>query len=181
MPANRRPRDREEKRQELITAASVLFAERGFDQTSMTRIAESAGVTPTTIYWYVDDKDALLVAVLDRLLADAMQEFATDAGPTLIDQALWALDRLHRHRGLINVVHARSERAPTVAAWHDQFHALVDGIVVDGLAEQGVPEQDRRAIGLLTTFAVEGLLAHPTDPSTTRAVLEKVLGPAPRP
>lgn len=177
MPRNRRPRDREEKRQEIITAATALFTELGFDQTSMSRVAKAAGVTPTTIYWYVDDKDALLVAALDHLLADAMDQFAEHAQAPVGEQVLWALDRLQRHRGLISVVHARCDQAPVVAAWHDQFHALVDGIVMDGLAAQGTPEADRKAIAQLTTFAVEGLLAHPTDPATSRAVLELVLGP----
>ena len=135
----------------------------------------SAGVTPNTIYWYVQDKDALLVAALDHLLAEALQEFSEQADLPLTDQVLWTLERLQRHRTLINVVHARSERAPVVAAWHDGFHALMDGMVADHLARQGVAEQDRTATARLTTFAVEGLLAHPADPAQTRAVLELVL------
>ena len=176
MPRNRLPLDREEKLGEIVSAAVVLFGEAGFEQTSMARVAQSVGVTPNTIYWYVQDKDALLVAALDRLLTEAMQDLGEQAGSPLIDQVLWALQRLQRHRALIGVVHARSERAPVVAAWHEGFHALMDGFVVDHLARQGVAEQDRTATARLTTFAIEGLLAHPTDPAQTRAVLELVLG-----
>ena len=57
----------------------------------MARIARAAGVTPTTIYWYVDDKDALLVAALDHLLAAALQQFDQQAGAPLVDQVMWAL------------------------------------------------------------------------------------------
>ncbi len=176
MPRNRRPRDREEKRQEIIDAATALFTELGFEQTSMARIAKAAGVTPTTIYWYVADKDALLVAVLDHLLADALQQFAEEAHDSLVDQVLWALDRLQRHRNLVNVVHTRSESSAAVAEWHHGFHALVDAIVIDDLGAQGVADQDSRTIAQLTTFAVEGLLAHPRDPATARAILERALG-----
>lgn len=175
MPRNRRPQDREEKLGEIVTAAVSLFGEAGYDQTSMARIAQAAGVTPNTIYWYVQDKDALLVAALDHLLAEALHEFTERADSSLTDQVLWALERLQRHRTLINVVHARSERVPAVAAWHDGFHALMDAMVADHLAQLGVAEQDRTATARLTAFAVEGLLAHPTDAAQTRAVLELVL------
>lgn len=175
MPRNRRPRDREEKRQEIIGAAAALFTELGFEGTSMARIAKAAGVTPTTIYWYVADKDALLVEVLDHLLAGALEELAEEEHGSLVDQVAWALERLQRHRGLVNVVHTRSEQSSAVAAWHDRFHALVDTMVIEGLAEQGVPDRHRESIARLTTFAVEGLLAHPTDAAAARGVLELAL------
>jgi AcrR family transcriptional regulator len=175
VPRNRRPQDRAEKLGEIVSAAVRLFSEGGFEQTSMARIAQSAGVTPNTIYWYVEDKDALLVAALDHLLAEALHELAEQADAPLTEQVLWTVQRLQRHRTLISVVHARSERAPVVAAWHEGFHALMDGFVADRLAREGVAEQDLAATARLTTFAVEGLLAHPADPAQTRAVLDLVL------
>lgn len=175
MPRNRRPQDRDEKRSEIVTAAAGLFSEAGFEQTSMARIARAAGVTPTTIYWYVDDKDALLVAALDHLLADALQEFDQQADAPLVHQVLWVLEHLKRHRTLISVVHTRSEQSTVVATWHDGFHALMDSIVTAYLDTQGVPEPDRPATAKLTTFAVEGLLSHPTGVAETRAVLDLVL------
>ncbi|MFL6022946.1 MAG: TetR/AcrR family transcriptional regulator [Marmoricola sp.] len=175
MPRNRRPQDRDEKLAEIVSAASNLFSEAGFEQTSMARIAQAAGVTPNTIYWYVEDKDALLVAALDHLLGAGAEDFAAQASSPLIEQVLWMLDRLRQHRTLISVVHARSEHSPTVATWHDGFHALMDGIVTANLALQGVAEPQRDATARLITFAVEGFLAHPTDPAGTRSVLELVL------
>ena len=181
MPRNRRPQGRGEKLAEIVGAAVTLFSESGFEQTSMARIAQAAGVTPNTIYWYVEDKDALLVAALDHLLAEAIGDYAAHAEAPLLDQVLWVLERLGRHRGLINVVHARSERAEVVATWHDGFHALVDGIVDEHLVRAGMPEQQRRATARLVTFAVEGLLAHPTDPREARAVLALVVPPGDAP
>lgn len=175
MPRNRRPQDRDEKLAEIVRAAARLFSESGFEQTSMSRIAQAAGVTPNTIYWYVEDKDALLVAALDHLLNAGAEDFAAQTGSPLIEQVLWMLDRLRQHRTLISVVHARSEHSPTVATWHDGFHTLIDGIVTSNPALQGVAEPQRDATARLITYAVEGLLAHPTDPAETRSVLELVL------
>lgn len=175
MPRNRRPQDREEKVAQIVSAAARLFSEEGFEQASMARIARAAGVTPNTIYWYVDDKDALLVAALDHMLAEGAEDFARQAGSPLIEQILWMLERLRRHRTLIGVVHARSERAAVVATWHDGFHALMDGIVTSHLATQGVAEPERNATARLITFAVEGFLSHPTDPVETKRILELIL------
>jgi len=179
VPRNRRPRDRDAKLHEIVAAAADCFTQLGFEGSSMTRIARAAGVTPNTIYWYVEDKDALLVAVLDHLLADALRQLGEEPeSASLVDQVLWTFDHLRRRSNLISVVHARSEQAEAVAAWHDGFHALMDSFVMKGLAEEGVPEQELHARARLTTYAVEGLLAHPVDPATARSVLELVLVPA---
>ncbi|MFI7586344.1 TetR/AcrR family transcriptional regulator [Spongisporangium articulatum] len=175
MPRNRRPQDREEKLAEIVRAAVDLFSEAGFEQTSMARIARAAGVTPNTVYWYVEDKDALLVAALNHLLTEALADLGQQGELPFVEQVLWVLERLRRHSPLIGVVHARSEQAAAVAAWHNRFHELMDGLVIRHLAQQGVPEHESRATARLITFAIEGLLAHPTDPAETRVVLDLVL------
>ena len=50
---------------EILKHAKRLFAERGFDSTSLNEIAEAVGVTRSAIYYYVDSKEALLVAVVE--------------------------------------------------------------------------------------------------------------------
>ncbi|SLI15652.1 transcriptional regulator [Mycobacteroides abscessus subsp. abscessus] len=48
MPRNRRPRDREEKRAEIVAAARRLFTEQGYDAVPVSRIAQDAGVVSNT-------------------------------------------------------------------------------------------------------------------------------------
>src|SRR5688572_9824777 len=67
--------DRKEKRDEILGVARRLFVEAGYDVTSMSRIAEESGVAPNTIYWYFADKDALLIAVLNAVIAEGMREY----------------------------------------------------------------------------------------------------------
>lgn len=172
MPRNRRPQDREAKRAELVSAATTLFTEHGYDETTMAAIALSAGVTTTTIYWYFEDKDALLLAVLDHVLEQALADFSTRAHEPWGDQLLWAFDRLGHHRRLITVVHARSADSPSVGAWHTGFHDLVDHLVADGLRAAGVPEADLTPMTTLSTFVVEGLLTHPRPPAEARRIVE---------
>lgn len=65
--------DTEGTRRRLQEAATAEFAERGPDGTTMTRIADLAGVNKERLYSYFGDKQALwetvLTAELDRLAA----------------------------------------------------------------------------------------------------------------
>lgn len=171
MPANRRPLDRQTKRDEIVRIAAGLFTDVGFDQTPMTQLAAAAGVTTNTVYWYFEDKDAVLVAVLDLLLTEALQEKAQlDASPWR-EQLLWAVGRLERFHRLVNVVHVRAAASPAVGAWHEKFHGLADSLLADGFRSAGITEADLPAASRIGTFVIEGLLTHPQDGASRDAVL----------
>lgn len=53
---------RAEKRHAVLRAAALIFAEQGFDKTSMDDIAAALGVTKPTLYKYFKDKADLLRA-----------------------------------------------------------------------------------------------------------------------
>lgn len=175
MPANRRPVDRDAKRDEIVHAAERLFVEVGYEATTMAHLAEAAGVTRNTIYWYFDDKDAVLIAVLDNLLQEALQEHAQQAALPWQQQAAWAVGRLSQLHRLVSVVHVRAATSAALAVWHDSFHALADALLADGLRRAGVPEADLPAASRIGTFVVEGLLSHPLDTTSQEDVL-RLLG-----
>lgn len=175
MPRNRRPQDREEKRAEIVSAATTLFTEVGYDQTPMSKVAAAAGVTTTTIYWYFADKDALLVAVLDHVLEAALAEALEGPERPWADQMLWAVDRLEQYQRLVTVVHARTATSPTIDAWHNNFHALVDSLLVDGFRRAGVPEADLVPMAAIGVFVVEGLLMHPRAALDRRVIVEALV------
>lgn len=53
----------ENRRQPLLDAAAVLFAERGYAGTSTRSVATASGMLPGSIYYHFPSKDALLLAV----------------------------------------------------------------------------------------------------------------------
>lgn len=62
----RRPDDR---MQELLDAALLVFAENGYRNTRLEEVAEAAGVTKGTIYHYFDTKEALLLRAIEHTQA----------------------------------------------------------------------------------------------------------------
>ncbi|WP_238419605.1 TetR/AcrR family transcriptional regulator [Gordonia sp. 'Campus'] len=169
MPRNRRPRDREEKRAEIVDAARELFLAVGFDNVSITQIAAAAGVTSTTIYWYFSGKDELLVAVLDGVLTTSLGRFdeLADTDPT--DRIVWVVDELRSMSTLVDTVHTRRLSSTLIDDWHTRFHTLADeltrAMLPPGLTPDVVQAQCR-----IATFVIEGLLTHPLDFDETRAV-----------
>jgi len=74
-----RPRDAARSRELLLSAASELFGERGFDRTTIRDIGQRAGVDPTLIARYFGSKTLLYVAALqaesgDAALADLFED-----------------------------------------------------------------------------------------------------------
>ena len=72
----RRRVPRAEREAQILTVAEQVFAENGYQATTMDDIADRVGVTKPLIYDYFGSKDGLLVACVDRAraeLADATE------------------------------------------------------------------------------------------------------------
>ncbi|WP_248761314.1 TetR/AcrR family transcriptional regulator [Pseudarthrobacter sp. SSS035] len=68
VPRIRLPRER--RGQQLLDVAERLFADHGFNDTSMEEVARAAGVTRTVVYGHYATKDAIFIACLRRARAD---------------------------------------------------------------------------------------------------------------
>lgn len=69
----RRERQKEMLRQEILGAARELFAKEGYDNVSMRKIAEKIDYSPTTIYLHFKDKAELLRCICDETFANLLQ------------------------------------------------------------------------------------------------------------
>ena len=75
----------EETRSHILDAAGELFAERGYDATSVADICARAGVTKGAFYHHFKSKQAVFLELRDRWLAplEAQLSLARDPGETL--------------------------------------------------------------------------------------------------
>ena len=70
----RRERNKQEKLDRILAAASTLFAERGVDDVTTQEVAEAADIGAGTLFFYARTKGELLLMVQNALYADALQE-----------------------------------------------------------------------------------------------------------
>lgn len=71
----------ESKRQKILSAAALLFADKGFHASSTKNIASNAGVSEGTVFNQFANKNALLEAIIEdsyQGLADAAQQIMQD-------------------------------------------------------------------------------------------------------
>jgi TetR/AcrR family transcriptional regulator, acrAB operon repressor len=69
----------QESRDEILKAATQLFAGRGFHETSMSEVARAARVSKALIFWHFKTKEELFLAVLNRLLEPYFIDFTDEA------------------------------------------------------------------------------------------------------
>src|SRR5687767_461314 len=75
----RRTKPAHERRREILDAATALFQEKGYAETTIGEIAGSAGVAAGTVYLYFPSKDHILLALHDQFhegLATLISEVA---------------------------------------------------------------------------------------------------------
>lgn len=135
-PPGSRRRKADLRRQEIIDAATELFAQFGFASTSTKRIAQTVGVTEGLIFHYFPTKVELLRAVarqrrgfigeVQALLADAVDQPATEVLQHLV---LGWTEAVHRQSDLIRMLLVESQTNPELEA---AFQAVV-GDTVDAM------------------------------------------------
>lgn len=65
---SRKERERNFRRQEIINAATKLFAEKGFEHTTLDEIAEASEFGKGTIYNYFENKEEIYLAIVEEVL-----------------------------------------------------------------------------------------------------------------
>lgn len=58
------------RRQQIVSAAIELLDDEGLDGLSMRRLGERTGASATSVYWYVQSKEALVALTLDTVIAE---------------------------------------------------------------------------------------------------------------
>jgi AcrR family transcriptional regulator len=74
---------RTDTREQIRAIALELFAEQGYEKTSLREIAERLGVTKAAVYYHYRTKEEILASLLDKQLAgmDAIVEWGSSLPP----------------------------------------------------------------------------------------------------
>ncbi len=112
-----------DRREQILGAAMVCFAKRGFHQTSMHHIAEAAGISVGLIYRYFASKEAVIGALAEEHKTELAQllERARSA-PTLLESLEILLtahcceNQPQMHSAFVVDLFAEAGRNPAMAA-----------------------------------------------------------------
>ncbi len=125
----------------LLAEATRLFADRGFDRTSVQEIVEAAGVTKGALYHYFGSKDDLLHEVYARVLrlqTERLEQIAGGAGDVAerlykaaADVVVTSIENLDDTKIFFRSMHQLSpEKQKAVRAerrrYHERFRSLVE-------------------------------------------------------
>lgn len=164
-PVSHRERQREAKRNAVLQAAAQLFNERGFHATSLDDIAARLNVTKPTLYYYIKNKDEILLQCVRQGLDMMLEgiEASRAAGGKAIDQLMTCMQVYARivtmdfGMCLIRVgdeqvpPESRKELRRLKSAIDQEFRRLV----AEGVAEGSIQPCDPK----ITAFVIAGALS----------------------
>ena len=139
----------------LTEAATRLFAEKGFDRTSVQEIVDAAGVTKGALYHYFDSKDDLLYDIYARVLADQrdrLEKFLVDGEPiadrlraAAADVVVTTIQNIDDNKIFFRSLHQLSaEKQKAVRHERRRYHERFRKLIEDGQAA-GVFREDIEA------------------------------------
>lgn len=148
----------------ILATAERLLAEQPLSAVSVDDLARGAGISRPTFYFYFASKDAVLLTLLDRVVAEADAAMAAaetamrevEAHPHEVPRDLWRqaisayYDTFREHRGLtLAWAEARSTNREVRELWATVFEgwvlrsaAAIDAERARGAAPRGIPARD---------------------------------------
>jgi AcrR family transcriptional regulator len=182
LPRNRAQIPLEERRADLVGAATEVFLTRGYDGATMDDISKAAGVTRANIYWYFKSKDEVFAAVMTQLLRRDFRALAIEhADLDAMSRLTRGLSSMRSYRSLHQAMHDRLMHDDGVREAHDLWLDWIRDMVRRVLDERGInTDRDLAAHLIEAVFeAVHLPLAHRRPPhEMIRYIIDLLTDPA---
>ncbi|GGT73331.1 TetR family transcriptional regulator [Actinomadura citrea] len=181
-----RERKKMRTRQAIATAALRLFAERGYEETTIADIAAAADVSPRTFFSYFPSKEDVIFAEIDDRLAEVAERLRRTPGESPMEtirrsivDVLEAVVAEHREYGPVQValilerpaLRARALQRMTDA--QDAIEALLRELC------PGISEIDAVAAAGIAVGGMQAVVAHCRregyDPLSMRTALDRAV------
>ena len=65
--------EKEQRRDKIRETAAKVFAEQGFERTTIRGIAKAGGISAASVYYYFDSKEELLYQILDETMSTGLK------------------------------------------------------------------------------------------------------------
>jgi AcrR family transcriptional regulator len=155
-------------RQRVIDAASHAFANAGFSRTTVEQIAAAAGVSKAIVYHHFGSKEAILDALLERMLADWARVSNLDV---YLAAGCCVLDAFERSlRASLDFARA----SPLLRALFQLDPAVVLGLGGSASVQGSMREARERMIAAVRSGLASGELRAELDPERAADLLRLV-------
>jgi AcrR family transcriptional regulator len=179
----------EVQRERILAAAQSCFVESGFYAASMATIAETAGMSQGLIYRYFENKNAIILAIIEQQLKVARRRIRQlHSSDNLSKRIIDYLDELEAdeddsmNMALYMEISAQATRDPQIANALQRYDETVYSELGDWLSRSrqeggyGLPKDVVPTRVLLLLSLIEGLkLRGPRGPMHDRAALRQTL------
>jgi AcrR family transcriptional regulator len=151
-----------QRRQQLFDVALALFAERGYQATTMDDIAETAGVTKPLVYQHFSSKRALYLELVDSVAYELLAAIgaATESAPGPRQQVELGFAAYFRmmvsHDGAFRLLYGRDHAGDEELG--DALRRVEDAIAeaIDPLIDAGLSPEHRHLLAYAVVGMAEG-------------------------
>jgi len=179
----------ESQKERILVAAQSCFVESGFYAASMVTIAETASMSPGLIYRYFENKNAIILAIIEQQLGIARRRIRElHSSENLSKRIVDYFDEPEPGRdnsmstALYLEISAQSTRDPQIAEALRRYDVTVCSELGDWLRRSradggyGLPEAIVPTRALILLCLIEGLkLRGPRGPALDRNMLRETL------
>jgi AcrR family transcriptional regulator len=139
-PMGKRERNKLDKQRRIVAAATELFQEKGFEETTTAEIASRARIGAGTLYLYVDSKEDLLVSAFMEVAGGAWARGFELVNPhdSLVDQLMTVFTTVteHHHQDrrlsfafLKELPYVNLKARDGLDSFHDWFFAELEAVL----------------------------------------------------
>ena len=144
---SRRTRRIHRRKLDILKVAARLFAERGYERTTLEMVADELGLSKPSLYYYVKSKEDILADIFKEIFQSILESAQRNISPDLEPQ-----EQLH-HLIIAYVTHAcvfpegrilflyesylLSICNPELLALRDRYQRLMEDAISDGI-QQGI-------------------------------------------
>jgi len=149
----------------ILAAATELFLEQGYEQTTVAQVAERGSVSRATVFWHFSDKAGLFREAFNRLVEPfriSIERNFDDLDPEkrLIEQIALYQSFVGRHRialeGFVRWAMEAKDFRESMKLTLLDMHQRYTGALTETIADLAPPDQDPRALAVALIVLLDG-------------------------
>jgi AcrR family transcriptional regulator len=162
---------KEARRNQIIEAATKVFARMGFNRARMDDIVEESGLSKGALYWYFKSKDDIITAILDRVIsreAMGLHLLIDDDRPVrerlteLINHSIAEISRMRPLMPILIEFWGLQLRRKTIrqviGRYYKEYFEILIPIIQQGIDRGEFRPVDARAASVALGAVIEGII-----------------------